>query len=672
MESVRGIIGKSRVNESLPQPQEQNRFTLVTPDTPVLATSVRFFDQEAAAGETQELTTELVVAYEKAGGGIIMDSVRDAKRFNDLKDKVDNCAAIGSVHSDKFMDVDATGGGIDHLTLSVLHITAMGTSVVVHNSLEEQMQIAKRQDFTERFQDFAQLYGFSATSELGIKIGGISLLDFLNFRVRQDSPVPYFNYLVNGAVINTNGLNQQILAENQTPLNIKYPNIALSTIETLPHKIGALMHLLPRAFESSAGAPPLLNEITQQGRRLVEGVSAVTGATRELIVNPRSPHFPGLRDQVVTYLTHDLATRLVAINTITSGRGDHLFELYRKAKPLVGGNIDIPFFQLVTDVIREYVEEGSRVVTILTKDDVVGVLDTDEATISEGFQPSILEQLSKQIGQVLSKAPNRKNYGIDPDNIEWENLVKPDSVTLEFDSGRPKRFTIVLSFDNELGEAVDLRFTVDTQRNKFDWVLLEDPMEPEDQEVASLRSALIKSSVSIIKNAQVQADEEFNSRQKSKAQTANQLQPSVQKAGRERNDDPVYQLRKKIREEQKTQPGVEAIPFDIEPATVGVRNQIAIANTQGLDDNLRHLSQVDREIVRMALTEYNERGTGGKFTRKKKLGLDGTPRYTLSIGCTVPKGARVLLREQTAVNGARTFEIVDIRYRKDIYRLNDL
>lgn len=60
------------------------------------------------------------------------------------------------------------------------------------------------------------------------------------------------------------------------------------------------------------------------------------------------------------------------------------------------------------------------------------------------------------------------------------------------------------------------------------------------------------------------------------------------------------------------------------------------------------------------------------FTRKKKLGLDGTPRYTLSIGCTVPKGVRILLKEQASTNGARTFEIIDIRYRKDIYRLNQL
>lgn len=670
MERIRSIFDRFKPKQSaVPQPQVEIPAILAGPDTLVKPPARRFFDEAAAAMEVQELYAELGSAYEGIGTAIIMTSPKDAARFNALRDKIDNCAAISSIHSDRFREVDSTGGDMDMSSLGVLHVLALGTSLVTHNAIREQVTIARRQGFAEGFEPFAAIYEFSAASELAVKIGGISLTDFLAFRSKQDSPVPYLNFLVTGSLINFRESHPQILAQNQSPLNARYPNIAISTIEVIPHKIAGLLSAYPDVF-SHPSERLLLSEMSREAGRLAQAVLDVTTVARSLVVNPTSPNFPALRDQMLAYLTQDRTGGIVVLNTIISGRPNHLFELYRKAKQFsVNGNNSV-FYQTLIDALKDFVEEGSRITTILTKDDVVGILDLDSAGEPESFQVSTFEQLNKQIGLILTKS-SRRSYAVDPDNIEWHNLVKPQSVDIEFDPGRPKKFTVTLSFDNDLGEAIDLRFTLDTQKNTLDWVLLEDPMVPEDQEVASLRSALVRTSTGIMRDVQIQVEDEFNLKQAAKTQGARASQPLVQRAKRERNDDPIYQLRKQMRAAEKTEPGITS-SLEMEVAATSIRNHVSIPDTKELEDKLRYISHVDKEIIKAALLEYDERGTGGKFTRKKKLGLDGTPRYTLSIGCTVPKGVRVLLKEQASVNGARTFEIIDIRYRKDIYRLNDL
>lgn len=638
------------------------------PDTLVQSTSARYYNEAASVKEKAALSAEFASAYESIGPIVYMTSPKDARRHDLLREKMNDCSEIISIYNDKFRSVESTGG-VTILDLDVLIVFALGASLVTRNILKNQLAIARRQGFADRYEPYANIYEASITSELSVRIGGIDLNDFLNFRPRHDSCVPFFDFLVTGSLVNIKKLHQQIMAENRTPFNLKYPNIAISTIETIPSKIGALLAVPTDSFSRLPPQSPLLMEITQQGMKLIQAAGEVTQATRNLMVNPTSSNFPDLKDSMLKYLSTDRITGIIAINILTEGQDKNLFSLYRRIKQFRALGDNNTFYSAFMDTLGDYIIEGSKIETILTTNDVTDILDLDDGERSDNFQTSTFEQLNKLIGLILTKTANKKAYTVDPDNLQWGNLAKPKTVEIKFDPGRPKKLTITLSFDNGLGEATDLRFTLDTQKNTLDWNLLEDPMIPEDQETTSLRSALIRASIDILTDIQAQAEKEFIARQSAKAQAV--AVPRPQRIKRERNDDPVYQLRKQISADGETEV-VTSDHIEMELSSAVRKNLVTIPEAKELERKLKHLSYVDREIVKTAITEYNEKGTGGKFTKKKRLGPDGTPRYTLSIGCTVPGGVRALLKEQVSENEARAYEIIDIRYRKDIYRLNSL
>ncbi len=94
-----------------------------------------------------------------------------------------------------------------------------------------------------------------------------------------------------------------------------------------------------------------------------------------------------------------------------------------------------------------------------------------------------------------------------------------------------------------------------------------------------------------------------------------------------------------------------------------VKNLIMV--DESLDKKM-NVGAEDAQISLVSIQEYNERGVG-TFTRKRKLGPNGRPRYTLRVG-----NIRVLVEELESSEGARNFGIVDIRRRKDVYSKNEM
>lgn len=663
IERIRNLFGK--------EPQQKSKL-LGTQDSlvePIPAK--RPFDQKEVQREQKRLAKDLTATYEQLGQAIVMKSPKNATRFSTLRQKIDDCFAISSIYADQFKEMELTGGGKTVLEAAILHVTSLGLSLVVQNTLRQQLEIAEREEFADRFRPYTEVYKYAATSELGIKIDGISLRDFITFKGKQDSPVPYLNFLLYGRLIAHEGLHREVLAQNQGKPYGEYPNITISTIDVLPNKIISLSYLNPEAFDH-LGGPPLIQEIGQQAKKLIQTTVEVVTSSRKLLLNPASPEFPTLRELILSYLeSGDKTKRVVALNILSAGRIPYLFDVYREAQRLIRKGNNSEFYQTLVTAVREYVEEASNITTVLTKEDIPPILNLVKVGDLNPVKPSTLEGLGKQVGAIFSKT-SRKIYEINSNSVNLNGFATPESIKISFDANRPKKFTINLAFNNELGEAVDLGYTLDTQKNTMDWVLLEDPMSAEDQEVAYFRDNLLMLTGSILQDVARQVNEEFNLRHE-KPQI--EVSSPSQQVKRERFADPVYKLRKEVRIEQISKGEVldaDIVSVSIEDVDIKVRNQVLLPVEQELQEKLKYVSSMDGEIIKQALAEYNEKGTGSKFTRKKKLGPDGQPRYTLAVGCTVPKGVRVLLREVSSENGIRNFEVLDIRYRKDIYRLNKL
>jgi len=278
-------------------------------------------------------------------------------------------------------------------------------------------------------------------------------------------------------------------------------------------------------------------------------------------------------------------------------------------------------------------------------------------------------ELGKRVNEAFSKT-SQKNFTIEPSNINWANLHVPQEVQINFDPNRPRKFTIMVTFNNELGESTNIEYTIDTTKNIMDWNHPEDPMLlPDDPDLRALRRSLLIAAQSMLDNVYRQAQEEYQLKRQSEGTSSAGV---VQRPKRERSQDPLYQLRKDTRAQQREESINQGSLFEVLSQKEEIKNIVILPSEEEFEETGRFLSHVDRGIVRKSMEEYNEKGTGAKFSRKKGLGLEGELIYGLSIGCTVPKGARVLLRETESETGVRNFEIVDIRYRKDIYSKHNL
>ena len=443
-----------------------------------------------------------------------------------------------------------------------------------------------------------------------------------------------------------------------------------SVLWVLPNKIGSLLALNPGTFEEAyRHARYPLNEIGMLASKVVRGVQETRERIFRLILDPSSRNFSALEQIVQAYLvSDDDSVVLEALNLLGLHQIGNVRQLYRQAKSNTDRGIEKEFFSLLTDRVVSYAKEVSLINAMPDEGDMDLIADL-ESPIDDAQVPTF-----QHLGQLVSGVFQRSSqtlYTIDPLAIEWSVSV-PNSVSVQFDSNRPKKFDVVLTYITDDGEeSTEVAYSLDTAKAIMDWAYLADPMSPANDRISNFRSLLLLATRSILRNIQRQVDEEYQRRiAKPSIQT-----PQIPKGKRQRYEDPAYALRKEMKTEQQ-QRNTGRTQLDIPVYGIAeaarVRNEIVVPTGAELDKLLRALSEEDRQIVRDRLDEFNQFGTGGELTKKEKLGPDGRERWTLRIACSVPKGVRVLLAPEEFSKGLRKFETIDARYRKDIYPKNKL
>ncbi len=295
--------------------------------------------------------------------------------------------------------------------------------------------------------------------------------------------------------------------------------------------------------------------------------------------------------------------------------------------------------------------------------DLDGPIDT--ATI-----PSF-EQLGLSVSEIFQRS-SLTAYAVDPERVSWP-LSKAQSINVQFDKNRPRKFDIALAFESEDGEdTTEVNYSVDATRKTMDWEYAVDPMLPENERIAAFRSLLLISTQSILTEIQKQAEAQHQAR----AALRDTSVVQAQKIKRERFDDPIYAFRKEVKAEQRQAEKERNAEDEVAVAeiieSVDIKDEIEVPEGKDLKKLLRHISPEDGSIAVSALQEFNDFGTGLELTKKTKLGPDGTERWTGRFACTVPRGGRVLMTPSRFAKGSRKFRIIDVRYRKDVYPKNKL
>lgn len=597
------------------------------------------------------------------------NSDQEFERWENLREKFNDLVAISSIVNNKLREAELSGGGMTHSEVDIWHRLSIGAELAIISTLHEQLSIAKKNGVENSLVRYFKLFSYIHAPVVGIQIGGVSLKDFRTFNPKLHSPVPFFQFLAIALQIGYKKLHEEVLRENSQYPEGNFPNFTKSAIEVLPGKVIALAGVSGDSHNVSGNKQRLMQEINFHTKKLCEGVEDVMSRSVRILLNPKDKNFPELKEFLDVFLTSkDQTDRLSIITILGLNKFERFISYYRAVKQLSQGE-NGEFFSRLSSVIKECVGWLDGLINILTVEDIQGILESS-MTFS---QPLDLNVYSRPFGQTISeifrKSPQKK-YDVYPREIDWGDLATPELVEVEFDNNRPKKVKIILSFNNELDEEIEVEYIIDTSRNLFDWNLLEDPLTPENIEIIQFRNGLMKIASQILTNINRQNEVKIE-REKQRIPIVEQ----VTSAKRERFDDPIYQLRKQLKLDRRnqeknagTQPSL-SFANNLFVERTKIRNIIEIPEEELLG-LFNHVSSVDRLIILSAINEYNEQGTGGKFTRKRKIGSDKKPMYTLSIGCTVPKGARVLVKEVSSKDGVRNFEIIDIRYRKDVYKKN--
>lgn len=626
-----------------------------------------FLDERKLAEEYRTLFQNLKITGDAAHAPIVISSVQDQRRWATLdRTFVDDIRTIQMLQHERLGEIDKSGA-TSLIEVAAVHIISVGSEIVARRNLQQQLGLARKYGVEDKKGPYFQLLAFFHGLATSIRIGEITLQDFIT--PKGKSPVGHYRFLAQACLVVDRSLYDEILSDNLEPPKNAYPNTIKRVIWSLPNTMMSLLIVNPDFTEQVyRNSKYPLNEMGLAAAQLIRGIKEARERTFRLILNPRSEHFQELKQVLQVYLSSgDKQSVIVALNVLGLNNAPNISELYRQSRKYAREGTEQEFFARLGNLVYGYARDVVGMVSLLTIDDVATILDTDVVHSTQLQVPSF-EQLGRSVSETFNLS-SRRTYDIDPNVVAWGNLGNPEAVSIEFDTNRPRRFTVKLEYNAEQGEP-DINFTLDTSKNIMDWHLVEDPMFPENGEVDYLRKNLVTAAAAILSEVARQAREEYTSRHQPK--TAQIAQDRVKK---ERFDDPAYRLRKEVKAEAKEKKkAAETVEDQVSIGeliqSLGIKKQIELLEGEAIGKKFIGISSTDQEIIEKAIAEFNERGVGD--FRRKSTRPGSEPRYDLRVNCSVPKGARVLMRESNSGNGVRRFEIINITYRGKSWRINKL
>lgn len=631
-----------------------------------------YLDPEELETEYKRLSKELQNASDNLYRYATIPDHKSQAEWDTLQEKPEQLTnAFLSLH--QRIEDSPQGQTANGINLTSVLFTAC--ALLTYKALEQQKKFAEKHDFLYFFEPWHQFRKFLFTGNVHIKLGDASILDMVNDSNLAPSSV--FKFAMEAYFVRNRKTHTKILAENQTPLTIAYPNLTKQHIQLASGEAMALVNtgsrdldLLFREFfqETFQGTD---KEIAQAAKEVVKRTLSLRAKILHTILDPNSSEFPPLKEMVEKYLEDESEIRSIAILRLGLNNYNAISYVYRATRELARFNDDNSlFYTRLSSAIRDFMEEFPSI-TILTKDDLPSIIDINYNS-KNPVSPSS-EDLRKIVGLIFQNSSKRE-YAVGPEKINWGDLVSPTSVRVEFLKNTPSKFMVLLHYQNKEGDVLDLPLLFDTKKGELDWGFLE---SPKDQEMEALGEALLLVTQSILLNIQQQAESEYQQRQNER-QTQIQAPQATTRQSRPKE---LYVPRKKATREKRPIPLTplqeilqSEIPFPIQPEQQGIKNQIVSPQNEDLEKMMKNFSSGDIALVIKGIEGYNQRAVG-QFKMLRLPGKQGQNLFTLRVNCGTGGDIRVLLQESTTTTDSpnlRTFEILDIDYRKNIYRRRQL
>lgn len=536
-------------------------------------------------------------------------------------------------------------------------------------------------DVWERILSFAHKRGSGMDDSLGeyakwsrlaieaqamVRIAGLSLRDVEDLDLNKPGAVVQgFRFMAEAQGIRTEmGHDKWVNSPHQHPIFAPFPNKCKFALEGASGAVMAAISLNSRNLKDIiSGNKGINRELYTRFGEFWSKIQVLKSRIYNTIKDPESKDFGDIKDQWTRYQESDsYRFRVIVAHLIGLSNVDNIYDLYRDASDFVKEGKEVEFYSKLMVSIREYVQAESPEEGVLTSDEVPTIFDNDV----EINLDSVNAKTEDYAGLVKDtfKRSAVSEYDIDPENILVPNLVPPQSIHVSFNKSKPQEFKVQLGYENEIGEKVNIELELGTNKDgHFGWSFIE--TSKESKELFNLHKTFLLFVYNVLVEINKRVTEKYEQKNASK---------------------PIIPPTVKSKEKGEYVPDVwrKNDPSDFRPSTVtpiqevlnqevsqdvetSITAKIKTAEGEVLDNLMRNLSTVDRDLVRLDINEYNTRGIG-KFYRLKSLGPDGEPLYVLRVRVVTRGDARVLLHEVESEQGTRSFEVLDIDYRKDIYR----
>lgn len=659
---MEGIIGK--IIEGITKRNQGKTPVLVPKDASVSKESSAPINDKELQTEVSRLKSDMRDALTKQDGpAIFVSEPTLAQRWEDLGnrrrkifDELGN--VLASINADSAKKQREKIPTTQHET-KFYKALSLGVSAISSDVIDRELKFAKDHGFEERIKTYNQLLKFGASEEIFIRIKGVSIKDLLmDKKGSQFSPDQLYKFFVESALIQQKKSHRDIAEENHGYPQDNYPNKTFQYIDGTASSVIALIDLKPEDFndfithhngiERAAG---------QRAKDLVEQVKELRNSIYNTLTDPTSPDFPALRDIMTVYLQGSKTERTIALYIAGLNTEAKTYDLYRKSRKLVKTNDNAQFFELLSNSIKKYIKDGYPIKGILTAEDLSSIFRMKN--IDSAINIPKIEDFKIATSFIFSKSSTRK-YDLNPEEIEWVNIVMPQSVVVNFDQSRPDKFSVQFHYENYEGESLNFNVTYDAKKGTSDWSFIETPNETPEMEnffksiLLSTKSILSKIEEKSLSTFKERTNEELGRTKAIPVSDSQKQEKRVHLSGKAQDDQ-----REEITEQPKGPlTPIQQAHIDIDSMLLnqkgnGEKNNISIfiPADEILNDLMGKISSDDKETIRKGLARYNDH-SGQMDIEKLKTG-----NYRLRIG-----DFRVILRKN---NGE--YEIVLIGNRQHIY-----
>ncbi len=547
------------------------------------------------------------------------------------------------------------------------YLLRLGTQLLYAEAVDQRFTILKPHDADGLFLTGAALDTFNYAGDTLVRVEGVCLRDLQRYRPsgKQDSDqaVPFYRFLVNSYF--TWMHDQEVLAENQQfPFN-EYPPLADVRVGQVPWLSNAVVDapeaMLDRYLLIQRGIP---REAAGKAKGYLEKVRQIKDDTIRVLINPNSPYFETLREDMLRFTDPDFEGGNYAWEVLVGKDKKAIVDLYRAMTTHQYQDVEPDFYYNIACSLLGYIR-GSEIPNILMLDDAQLItregVDPQEITAT-GFDEAEMFEGMRKILNVASSQTKQREFKVDPNSVDFVDFVPPSSVQVNLDRSRPQMITIVMNYMGEDGEILDFQMRVDTTKKQFDWNLIDYPNAVQGLKVGGL--VVVSNLVEQLKN---EADE--TARQKQASQVV-VVSPSPIKI------KPTFEYHAPQKEVVQRQQALPMTPIRMELRKSGVedgelvrvRNNIAMPEESELRKMLSGFTPEQQRAIVEGIRNYNERGVG-EFKKLEKDENADIDYHSLRISVpAIKKGVRVKVYEGDPVNGTRNFSVKTIDLRSNIFK----